>query len=311
MRAPSHLNALRAVEAVSRHLSYVGAAEELNVTAAAVGSLVRGLEESLGVELFHRSAGGAARLELTDATRGALADLQAGFDHLSSAYGRLKAGAAGVPVALTVPPSFADKWLLPRVERFQSRHPGIELRVDTNVRLADFSSERIDLGVRYGRGHWPGLAATRLFSDTFFPVCAPMLASGRPLPAGAADLREHALIHDVSMPAEAAFPTWRLWLAQAGFAGVDAERGLRVNDSAAVLQACIAGSGIALGRSHLVAVDLSRGRLVRPFGDEMACALSYYVVHRDDGPPMTPAAAALKAWLIEESLNDQEKPCSR
>ena len=129
MRAPNHLNALRAVEAVARHGSYVGAAEELSVTPAAIGSLVRGLEETLGIELFHRSAGGSARLELTEATRGALPDLQAGFDHLARAHGRLKAGAAGVAVALTVPPSFADKWLLPRVERFQASHPGIDVEV--------------------------------------------------------------------------------------------------------------------------------------------------------------------------------------
>ena len=305
MRAPHHLNALRAVEAVARHLSYGGAAEELNVTPAAIGSLVRGLEETLGIELFHRSAGGSTRLELTDAARGALPDLQAGFDHLASAFARLKAGADTTPVTITVPPSFADKWLLPRVERFQARHPGIELRVDTNVRLADFSADRLDLGIRYGRGPWPGLAATRLFSDTFFPVCAPALASGRALPTSASQLRDHALIHDVSMPAEPAFPTWRMWLAASGVQGIDADRGLRVNDSAAVLQACIAGSGIALGRSHLVASDLAAGRLVRPFGADLDCALSYHVVHRDDGPPMSPGAAALEAWLIEEAAAER------
>ncbi len=306
MRAPNHLNALRAVEAVARHLSYVGAAEELNVTPAAVGSLVRGLEDTLGIELFHRSPGGTARLEPTDAARSALPDLQAGFDHLAVAYARLSAGAtAAQVVALTVPPSFADKWLLPRVERFQGRHPGIELRVDTNVRLADFSADRLDLGIRYGRGHWPGLVATRLFSDTFFPVCAPVLSSGRTPPASVAELRDHALIHDVSMPAEPAFPTWRLWLAEAGVSGIDAERGLRVNDSAAVLQACIAGSGIALGRSHLVAADLAAGRLLRPFGADLPCALSYHLVHRADGPALSPAAAAFKAWLISEAAPEQ------
>ena len=307
MRAPNHLNALRAVEAVARHGSYVGAAEELNVTPAAVGSLVRGLEETLGIELFHRSAGGSAPLELTQSTRGALADLQAGFDHLARAHARLKAGVAGTAVALTVPPSFADKWLLPRVERFQARHPGIELRVDTNVRLADFGADRLDLGIRYGRGPWPGLVATRLFSDTFFPVCAPVLSSGRAPPPSVEAMREHELIHDVSMPAEPAFPTWPMWLAAAGAAGIDVDRGLRVNDSAAVLQACIAGGGIALGRSHLVAADLAAGRLVRPFGDDLACVLAYHVVHRGDGPPMSPGAAAFKAWLIAEAAAETER----
>ena len=305
MRAPNHLNALRAVEAVARHSSYVGAAEELSVTPAAIGSLVRGLEETLGLELFHRSQSGPARLELTDAARAALPDLQAGFDHLARAVDRLKAGQAAVAIVLTVPPSFADKWLLPRVERFQASHPHVELRVDTNVRLVDFQTDRIDLGIRYGLGRWPGLGATRLFSDTFFPVCAPALVSGRAPPRTPAELREHPLIHDVSMRAEPAFPTWRAWLAHVGATGVDAERGLQINDSAAVIQACIAGSGIALGRSHLVAGDIAAGRLVRPFGDargeEMPSALAYYVVHRDDGPAPTPAVAAFKAWLLAQA----------
>lgn len=300
MRAPNHLNALRALEAVARHLSYVGAAEELNVTPAAIGSLVRGLEETLGRELFHRSPGGPARLELTDAARAALPDLQAGFDHLACAFDRLEARPQNVAIALTVPPSFADKWLLPRVDRFQASHPHVELRVDTNVRLVDFNADRIDLGIRYGLGRWPGLAATHLFSDTFFPVCAPALASGRAPPRAWAELREHALIHDVSMRAEPAFPTWRAWLAQAGATGIDADRGLQINDSAAVIQACIAGSGIALGRSHLVATDLAAGRLVRPFGADMACELAYYVVHRDDGPALAPEVAAFEAWLLSQ-----------
>jgi LysR family transcriptional regulator, glycine cleavage system transcriptional activator len=311
MRAPNHLNALRALEAVARHLSYVGAAEELNVTPAAIGSLVRGLEETLGTGLFHRSQGGPARLELTDAARVALPDLQAGFDHLARAFDRLQAAQARTAIGLTVPPSFADKWLLPRVERFQASHPHVDLRVDTSPRLVDFSADRIDLGIRYGLGHWAGLSATRLFSDNFFPVCAPVLASGRALPRSAGSLGEHALIHDVSMRAEPAFPTWRAWLARfahaeqgSSAAGLDAERGLQINDSAAVIQACIAGSGIGLGRSHLVATDLAAGRLVRPFGDALACELAYYVVHRDDARGLAPAVAAFKSWLIDEAAND-------
>ena len=310
MRAPNHLNALRALEAVARHLSYVGAADELNVTPAAIGSLVRGLEETLGVALFHRSQGGVARLELTEAARAALPDLQAGFDHLARASERLRADPASIAIVLTVPPSFADRWLLPRVERFQVRHPHVDLRVDTSPRLVDFNADRIDLGIRYGLGRWAGLHATRLFSDTFFPVCAPALASGRALPRSVAELGEHALIHDVSMRTEPAFPTWRLWLAQAAgradAVAIDADRGLKINDSAAVIQACIAGSGIGLARSHLVAADLAAGRLVRPFGDALASALTYYVVHRDDAPELAPAVAALKAWLVAEAAEDAD-----
>jgi DNA-binding transcriptional LysR family regulator len=119
MRAPNHLNALRAFEAAARHLSYVAAADELNVTPAAVGSLVRGLEAIVGVELFHRSPAGPARLVLTEAAMAVLPELQAGFDHLTVAFERLKASRGQITINLTIPPAFADKWLLPRVERLR------------------------------------------------------------------------------------------------------------------------------------------------------------------------------------------------
>src|SRR5215813_5540295 len=169
MRAPHHLNALRAFESAARHLSYVRAAEELNVTPAAIGQLVRGLEETLGVVLFHRSQAGPARLELTEEARAVLPDLQAGFDRLANAVEKLTSRSAPAAITVTVPPAFADKWLLGRVEKFQARYPAYELRVDTNGRLVDFAVDRVDVGIRYGGGNWPGVAATRLLGEDFFP----------------------------------------------------------------------------------------------------------------------------------------------
>ena len=171
MRAPNHLNALRAFEAAARHLSYVAAADELNVTPAAVGQLVRGLEEVLGIELFHRAQAGPARLVLTDQARAALPDLQAGFDRLTIAFERLKAGPARIAVSVTVPPAFADKWLLPRVERFQAQHPDYDLLIDTSGRLVDFAAERVHVGIRYGGGRWPDLKRRSCCGMRFFP-CA-------------------------------------------------------------------------------------------------------------------------------------------
>jgi len=257
MRAPNHLNALRAFEAAARHLSYVAAADELNVTFAAVGQLVRGLEEVLGMELFHRSQAGPARLVLTDHARAAIPDLQAGFDRLALAFERLKTGEARTAVSVTVPPAFADKWLLPRVERFGAQHPAYELRIDTSGRLVDLVAERIDLGIRYGGGRWPGVEATFLLRDAFFPVCSPALLAGAHPLRGPSDLQHHSLIHDRSMAFESSFPTWRSWLQSVGVGNIDCERGLQINDSAAVIQAAIAGNGVALGRTTLVARDLA------------------------------------------------------
>jgi LysR family transcriptional regulator, glycine cleavage system transcriptional activator len=304
MRAPHHLNALRAFEAAARHLSYVAAADELNVTPAAVGQLVRGLEEALGLELFHRSQAGPSRLVLTDAGRAALPDLQVGFDRLSTAVERMKAGRARVVVTVTVPPAFADKWLLPRVERFGAHYPEYDLRIDTSGRLVDFTAERIDVGIRYGGGRWAGLKATFLLRDEFFPVCSPALLNGEHPLKSAADLKHHALIHDTSMAFESAFPTWRLWLRSAGDVEFDCDRGLQINDSAAVFQAAIAGNGVALGRTTLVARDLAEGRLVRPFGEALPCHLAYYVVHKEENSDK-PSIVAFKEWLLGEAGLDR------
>ena len=300
MRAPNHLNALRAFEAAARHLSYVAAADELNVTPAAVGQLVRGLEEIVGVQLFHRSQAGPARLVLTDEARAVLPDLQAGFDRLTVAFERLKASHQQVALNLTVPPAFADKWLLPRVERFTTSHPEYDLRIDTSGRLVDFTAERMDVGIRYGNGRWAGLKATFLLRDAFFPVCSPSLLEGTHPLRGPEDLRHHTLLHDRSMAFESTFPTWRSWLAAAGFPQIDCERGLQINDSAAAYQAAINGGGVALGRTTLVARDLETGRLVRPFGDALDYEFGYFLIHRPKADS-EPAISAFKAWICTEA----------
>ena len=305
MRAPNHLNALRAFEAAARHLSYVAAGDELGVTPAAVGQLVRGLEETLDVELFHRSRSGPARLVLTDAARSAVPDLQAGFDRLAAAVGRLRTRAAHITIHVAMPLAFADKWLLPRIHRFRAKHPDYDLRIDTNRQQKDFVTDRLDIAVWYGGGRWPGLRSTFLLGDEFFPVCNPTLVAGKPPPRRAEDLRHFPLVHDTSMATEGAFPTWRAWLRQAGVSGVDSERGLHIDDSAAVIRAAIAGGGVALGRSALVAGDLAEGRLVHPFGAPCRCELGYYAVHRPEDADEVPAAA-FRDWLLDEARRDLE-----
>ncbi len=214
---------------------------------------------------------------MTEEAHAVLPDLQAGFDRLSIAFERLKASRrTSWLLHLTVPPAFADKWLLPRVERFTASHPGYELRIDTSGRLVDFTSERMDVGIRYGNGRWPGLEATFLLRDAFFPVCSPSLLEGAHPLCSPEDLRHHTLIHDRSMALESTFPTWRSWLTAAGFPNINCERGLQINDSAAAYQAAINGGGVALGRTTLVAHDLAAGRLVRPFGDALDYEFGYF-----------------------------------
>lgn len=302
MRAPRHLNALRAFEAAARHLSFVSAAQELNVTPAAVGQLVKSLEESYGIALFHRSKAGPSRLELTPPALTALTQIQAAFDLMSAAVDGLKQGAAPASVTVTVPPAFADKWLLGRVDQFQTHYPQFELILQTDGRLVDLAAERIDLGIRFGHGHWRGLSATHLMDDAFFPVCSPALMEGAYPLTSPERLRHHVLIHDLSMRNTPAFPTWESWLERAGIQVSLGNRALRINDSAAGLQAAMAGSGVALGRSSLVMADLEAGRLVRPFGEAQASPLCYYIV-QPKGMQASAAAQAFIDWLTATAKN--------
>lgn len=300
MKLPVHLNALRAFEASARHQSFAAAAVELNVTPAAVGQLVRTLEGWLGAPLFHRKNSGRTRLVPTDTAEVALPDLRAGFDRLSLGLERLKDGAASGVLTVTVSPAFAAKWLLPRLEDFQAAWPDTDVRLETSLKPVDFVAQRIDVGVRYGRGRWPGLTAERLMDEEIYPVCSPALLLKAQQPRAPTELPRLTLIHDLSMDGDAGFPTWDTWLREAGVARpTPGIRGLRINNSAAVLQAAIDGRGVALARSVMAHDDVASGRLVRMFPQiHVPSPLAYYVVYREDTAQL-PRVAAFREWLLE------------
>ena len=296
-----HLNALRAFEASARHQSFAAAAAELHVTPAAVGQLVRTLEDWLGAPLFHRASSGRARLVPTEAAERALPELRAGFDRLSLGLQRLQDGAARGVLTVTVSPAFAAKWLLPRLEKFQAKYPDTDIRLDTSLKPVDFVAQRIDIGVRYGAGHWSGLQADKLLDEDVYPVCSPVVRNAQRL-LTPADLIRATLLHDLSMDADAGFPTWDTWLRQAGV-GLQAAtaRGLKINNSAAVLQAAIDAQGVALARSVMAHDDVTSGRLVRLFpAIRLASPLSYYVVYRADRARL-PRAMAFRQWLLSQA----------
>lgn len=305
MKAPTRLNALRAFEATARHGSFSGAAAELNVTAAAVGQLVRGLEEWLGAPLFHRNSSGRMRLVPTDTAKHALPDLRDGFDRLALGLERMKEATATSVLTVAVSPAFAAKWLLPRIDRFHARHPETDLRLDTGLKPVDYTAHGIDVGVRYGARDWPGLAADRLMDEEIFPVCSPKLLERLEF-STPADLVRQTLIHDLSVDPAIGFITWDMWLRHAG-ADITTQRGMRINNSAAVLQAAIDGQGIALARSILAHDDLAAGRLIRLFpGIKVPATLSYFVVYRPECPSLA-RSEAFRRWLFDEAGMEREK----
>ncbi|BBH34073.1 LysR family transcriptional regulator, glycine cleavage system transcriptional activator [Pseudomonas sp. 43mfcvi1.1] len=301
MAAPVHLNALKAFEASARHQSFSAAAKELNVTPAAVGQLVRTLEQWLGTPLFHRGSSGKTRLVTTQAAERALPDIQAGFERLALGLERMRETSPSGVLTVTVSPAFAAKWLLPRIERFHAACPDTDVRLDTQLKAVDFLTQRIDIGVRYGAGHWPGLIAEKLMDEDIYPVCSPQLIDTPDRLKNLAELANETLIHDLSMDGQAGFTTWATWLESVGMKDVSTQRGMKINNSAAVLQAAVDGQGVALARSVMARDDLAAGRLIRLFADiQFVSPLAYHVVYRSECASL-PRLKAFRDWLFEEA----------
>ncbi len=285
------LNALRAFEAAARHLSFTQAAGELNVTQAAISHQVKALEERLGVVLFRRLN---RALLLTDAGQAYLPAVRAAFDQIAEATERLYAQEARGTLTVSVLPSFAAKWLVPRLGRFRDACPEIDVRVSPSLHLVDFSREDVDVALRYGRGDWPGMRIDRLMTEDIFPVCSPRLLDGpNPLRAPA-DLARHTLLHDED------HGSWRMWLAAAGVDGVDPTHGTVFTDSGMLVQAAVEGQGVALARSALAAADLAAGRLVKPFDVTLPASFAYYVVC-PEASAERPKVRAFRDWVLAEA----------
>lgn len=302
MKTPVYLNALRAFEASARHQSFSAAADELNVTPAAVGQLVKSLEDYLGMTLFQRNTGGKARLVVTEVALMALPDIRAGFDRLTLGLEKLQAQTSTGVLTVAISPAFAAKWLLPRIDTFQQAYPDIDIRLDTNLKPVDFSRHGIDIAVRYGQGNWSGLVAEKLMDEEVFPVCSPAFYQKYQHRLQQSEsLLGLPLIHDLTMDAHSGFTTWYLWLKYNQISNEPTQRSLQINNSAAVLQTAIDGHGVALARSVMAADDLKAGRLIRLYPD-MQCSsvLAYYMVYREECRNI-PKLVAFKTWLTGEA----------
>jgi LysR family transcriptional regulator, glycine cleavage system transcriptional activator len=291
------LKALPDFEAAARHLSFTKAAGELHVTHGAVSRQVKGLEDYLGVRLFRRMN---RALLLTDEGQAYLPAIREMLDRLGEATERVKQRdrAGGLTVSTTA--SFAAKWLVTRLSRFRDAHPEIDVRLQANDNLADFARDGVDIAIRYGQGRYPGLEVERLMSEDYAPVCSPKLLKGPHGLRRPADLRNHALLHEDGSEID-----WRMWLMAAGVSGVDLSRGVKYSHSSLVIQAAIAGEGVALGRSALITEDLAAKRLVRPFDIQLKAALAYYVV-LPPGSLARPKVAAFRDWLLAEAARERD-----
>jgi len=295
MRLPS-LNAMRAFEAAARLGAFARAADELNVTAAAISQQVRGLEADLGVALFERMG---RRLKLTDEGRAYAAGLAAGFDRIESATVATRGGARPRSrLRITLLASFAFGWLNARLPDFRRRNPEIDLVIDTTSRKLDIRRGEAEVAIRYGVNVTEdGLAAERFLEEDVYPVCSPALLNGPHPLRRMKDLANHTLIHDFYAEEEGSWIGWDAWYALAGIPEKP-DVGITYSGTILINQAAIQGQGVALGRSALVDEALTQGLLVRPFDIVRPSESAYWLV-------MTPetlasrAGAAFREWLLE------------
>jgi LysR family glycine cleavage system transcriptional activator len=297
-RLPS-LNALRAFEAAARHLSFTKAADELNVTQAAISHQVKSLEDQLGLRLFRRLN---RRLLLTDAGQTYVSGLTVAFDGIAEATERATAERSGGSLRISTLPSMAAKWLLPRLPRFRARHPEIDVLVSASHGLADFRRDDLHLAIRYGGGKYPGLEVVPMMDDEIFVVCSPKLLQDGPPLRSPADLRHHTLLHDTSV--EANRRDWRVWLERLGETGVDPDRGPGFSDSNLIIEAVMAGEGVALTRRSLAFDDLAAGRLAIPFGPIRPAANRYYIAYPRANAELSKVRKFIQ-WLLDEVEADR------
>ncbi|MCE2521267.1 MAG: transcriptional regulator GcvA [Alphaproteobacteria bacterium] len=295
-RLPS-LNALRALDAAGRHLSLTRAAVELNVTPAAVSHQIRLLERDLGVTLLERKGRGVMP---TPAALAGMAELRRGFDHVAEAVRRMRDTGTGPLLRVTSETTFAGNWLVPRLARFRKRCPHLDVLIDASDRLVDFDREDFDIGIRWGGGDYPGLAAERLFDEEVFAVCHHSLILGEHPIAEPRDLAHHTLIHLDWPTRKGYWPTWEEWLDAAGVKSVDTTRGLRFTVHSHALRAAVEAQGVVLTTPLLVDADLKSGLLVEPFDLRLPTGTQTHVVHhrkRSDEP----AIQTFREWLLEEA----------
>jgi len=286
------LSALRLFEAAGRHLSFKRAAEELRLTPSAVSHGIVALERWLGIALFERGARGLA---LTEAGRDYLAYVSEALTLIATGTQRLPSRRADRKIVVSSAPAFAARVLLPNLQRFRARHPEISLAIDSSLRQVGFPIDGVDVGIRLGRGPWPGLSSTRLLGERLIPVCAPAYrASLTTNGGGAPDLARATLIH-----LHSATEDWGAWAEGACVDGLDLTRGLMLDTLQLAVEAALAGLGVMMGRRPLIDRELASGALVPICGIEVESGTAYWMVGAEalDGRP---DIVAFKRWVIEE-----------
>lgn len=287
------LVALRAFEAAARHLSFQKAAAELHVTPAALSFQIKALEEALGQALFRRLH---RAVELTAAGRALAPGAREGFAALRAAWAVARRAADDPTLTVTAGPAFTAKWLAPRLFHFAARHPAVELRFVATLRLLDFDRDEVDVAVRFGRDPPRGLYSVPILEDWMTPMMTPALAARLARPA---DLLGQTLLHEDYPEAVPPPKGWDDWCRASGLPAPP-RGGPRFSQADHVIDAALAGAGVALGRISIAEGALSEGRLVAPFPLALRMGAIYRFVC-PEGAERRPKVRAFRDWLVAET----------
>ncbi|HLI11613.1 MAG TPA: transcriptional regulator GcvA [Alphaproteobacteria bacterium] len=292
MGRPLPLVSLRAFAETGRLGSMKNAAETLGVTAGAVSQHVKLLEARLGMSLFERRN---RELRLTSAGRRLLKPLTQSFARIEEAWAlaeRKRPGRDTLTVSTTA--SFAASWLVPRLGRFARRHPDIELRIETTSRLVDLRRDHVDVALRHGLGNYPGSVSIKFLCPQLVPLCSPKLLDRGPPVRAPRDCLAYPLLQESDRA------DWTLWLRSHGVVDPRASRGPSFTDDLLLVQAAVAGQGIALVRDIYGAEELASGRLVRVLELPWPMRFAYYIVMQPDRARQR-KIAAFRTWLMDEA----------
>jgi DNA-binding transcriptional LysR family regulator len=295
------LDLLRGFDAAARHLSFTRAAEEMFLTQSALSRQILALEEQLGIALFERRH---RELRLTDAGQALHLTAKSVLEQLEDVVRRIRRDEASQPLTVSTNLPFASLWLIPRLSRFRSLHPSIDVFISADDRMVDLEREQIDLAVRYCPEAMAPPGALRLFGERLLPVCAPVLTRdpARPLKRPE-DLARHVLLHIDDERGRFPWLNWSAWLAAIGIHDLKPAGSLKFNHSAEVMQAAVDGLGVALGRVPLINSLLRQRKLVAPFRNRYATTRAYFIL-TSERAAARPGAKAFIEWLMDEVRTD-------
>ena len=292
-RLPS-LMALRAFDAASQVSSFTRAAENLSLTQSAISRHIRNLEDDLEIQLFHRKGREITLTKDGESLKEVVADA---FERLSTGIESIRQAKLTPKLTVSLLPSVATKWLVPRIGKFTSDNPEVELQIHCSRALSDLKREGIDIAIRYGEGNWPGCHAELLMEETITPVCSPKWLDKLGERPTLEQLSLLPLLHG-DIPEQ-----WDSWLDAVGVSNIETSGSARMTDDNALIQAAIDGHGVILGRSALVANDIAEGRLVAPFAVSTPSVYSYWLVSAE-ADCKEPMIEKFREFVMGEAVKD-------